>query len=151
MKQLFVIFAALALFSCKKENKSSSLIQDLAQTSWQKTQILNSLDSIAPDTIPNILIATDDCKKDNIWGFNAANKTFQIFEGATKCNIGDADIKDQGLIEELNNGNSLRVAGGTTNEIWEIESRTSSSFRVSYFARNTSNKMVKFRVTFTKL
>ena len=56
-----------------------------------------------------------------------------------------------GVITELNNGNSLRVAGTTTNEIWEIESRSASSFRVSYFAKNSDNVTVKFRVTFTTI
>lgn len=145
-----LIGIAIAMVACKKE-ENPTLTEELAKSSWRKTSILISADSIAPDTIPNIdiLSAKPDCAKDNIWQFNAENNTFQLLEGE-KCNIADPDIKASGIIEEGNNGNSLRVDGGGINEIWEIESVSSSSFRVSYFARN-DGKLTKFRVVFTKI
>ena len=111
-----------------------------------------SVDSIV-DTVPTIdLFATlPTCKKDNVWHFDATNNTFTLDEGATKCDVADPQTKDQGTITEQNNGSQLRVAGTSTNEIWEIGSRTASVFNVSYFARNPSNKLVKFRVTFSKI
>jgi len=151
-KTIFILIALTitTLIACKKESQPT-LTAALAKSSWQKTSILISADSIAPDTIPTIAVSLADCKKDNIWSFNATNNTFTLDEGATKCNLGDAQIKDQGTITELNNGSQLRVAGDGTNELWEIESRSAASFRVSYFARNASNKMTKFRVVFSKV
>jgi len=153
MKNLFIIFFATCfMFACKKE-KQLSLTESLAQNDWKKTSILISSDSVAPDTIPTIDILTSrpNCAKDNVWHFDANTNTFSLSEGAEKCTVSDPDIKDQGVIEELSNGSQLRVAGTGTNEIWEIESRSSSSFRVSYFARNGANQTAKFRVTFTKI
>lgn len=149
---LFLILSVFALFACSKE-KTPTLTEELSKSSWQKTSILVSADSVAPDTIPtiDILSARADCAKDNVWHFDATNNTFVLDEGATKCNASDSQIKDEGTIEELNNGTSLRVASDGTNEIWEIESRSASSFRVSYFARTASNKMAKFRVIFDKV
>lgn len=151
MKSIIFILAALALFACTKE-KQPTLTEELAKNDWRKTSILYSADSVAPDTVPTIAIIPADCKKDNIWHFDASNNTFQLLEGATKCNVSDPDIKDQGTITEQKNGAELRVAGTGTNEIWEIESRSATAFNVSYFARNQqTNKMAKFRVTFSKI
>ncbi len=151
MKQSIIItLTVVAFFACKKEDPTT-LTQELAKNEWQKTSILVSTDSIAPDTIPTIAVIPADCKKDNIWRFDATANTFQLLEGATKCNISDPDIKDEGTIEEQDNGSKLKVDDGGTAEIWEIESRSASSFRVSYFGRNSSNKLVKFRVVFTKI
>lgn len=151
MKKLIFVLTVGALFACKKE-ETNTLTEELAKNSWQKTSILISADSIAPDTIPTIdvLSAKPTCAKDNIWSFNAESNTFTLDEGAEKCNPAEPQIKDQGIIEEQNNGTSLKVEGGGTNEIWEIESRSASSFRVSYFGRN-AGKMTKFRVTFTRI
>lgn len=153
MKTYFItILCLLVSFACTKE-KQATLTEELAKSKWQKTSVLISADSVAPDTIPviDVLSARPDCAKDNIWTFNAESNTFVLDEGAAKCNVSDPQIKDEGIIEELNNGSSLRVSGDGTNEIWEIESRSASSFRVSYFARNGSNKLAKFRVVFTKI
>jgi hypothetical protein len=136
--------------ACKKEDQPT-LTEDLAKSSWRKTQILISADSVAPDTIPSIEVISGPCKADNIWSFNAENNTFTLDEGATKCGVSDPQIKDQGIIQEQDNGKKLLVNGDGTNEIWEINSFTSSSFRVSYFGRNASNQLVKFRVTFSKI
>lgn len=149
VKSCLSIIVLLGLFSCGKE-KQLTLIERLAKNDWRKMQILISTDSIV-DTIPTVEIINDDCKKDNFWKFSAATNTFQLLEGATKCNPGDPDIKDQGSIEELNNGSQLRVSGGSTEEIWEIESFSSGSFRVSYFARTGGNKLAKFRVRFDRI
>ena len=149
-KTAFVfILLTLMAFACKKED-TSSLTKDLAKSRWQKTQILISADSIL-DTIPTIVVVSPTCKSDNIWSFDANNNTFTLDEGASKCDVSDPQIKDQGIIEEQNNGTRLLVDGEGTNEIWEINSFTSSSFRVSYFGRNASNQLVNFRVTFTKI
>jgi hypothetical protein len=149
-KTAFVfILLTLMAFACKKED-TSSLTKELAKSRWQKTQILISADSIL-DTIPTIEVFSPTCKSDNIWSFDANNNTFTLDEGASKCDVSDPQIKDQGIIEEQNNGSALRVASDGTNEIWEINSFTSSSFRVSYFGRNASNQLVNFRVTFTKI
>ncbi len=150
-KAIAVIAVALMVFACTKET-TPSLIDELAKSNWRKTSILVSTDSVV-DTIPvvDILTPKPDCAKDNIWKFNAVTKTFQLDEGPTKCNVSDPDIKDQGTIEEQNGGELLRVAGTGTNEIWEIESRTTEAFRVSYFARTAANKQAKFRVVFEKI
>ena len=154
MKNYFILLLSIvAFFACTKKDETS-LIETLSKNNWKKTSILISVDSTTAnpsDTIPNILVTPSDCAKDNEWIFIASNNTFKLDEGATKCNSGDPQIKDEGILEELNNGNSLRVDGNGTNEIWEIESRSASSFRVSYFAKNASNKTVKFRVTFSKI
>lgn len=149
-KIMAVLAVVLMVFACTKE--SPSLIDELAKNNWRKTSILVSTDSIV-DTIPvvDILTPKPDCAKDNIWKFNAATKTFELSEGPTKCNVSDPDIKDQGTIEEQNGGELMRVAGTGTNEIWEIESRTTEAFRVSYFARTAANKQAKFRVVFEKI
>lgn len=152
MKPISIILLfACALFACEKETQPT-LTEDLAKNDWSKTSILMSVDSIL-DTVPTIdLFATlSPCKKDNVWHFDATNNTFTLDEGATKCDAADPQTKDQGTITEQNNGSQLKVAGTTTNEIWEIESRTASVFHVSYFARNASNKLAKFRVTFSKI
>ncbi len=152
MKKFIILFTVIMIFACTKE-KQATLTEELAKSNWQKTSILISTDSVAPDTIPTIdvLSSKPDCAKDNVWSFYASTNTFTLDEGTTKCVVSDPQIKDEGVIEELNNGNALRVAGDGTNEIWEIESRSANAFRVSYFARNASNKTVKFRVMFTKL
>jgi hypothetical protein len=149
MKHLIFILITVALFACKKEEQPT-LTDELAKSDWRKTQVLVSADSIV-DTIPTIEIVVPDCKKDNIWRFNATNNTFILDEGATKCDAADPQIKDQGTITEQNNGAQLKVAGSGTNEIWEIESFTAFSFHVSYFARKPDNKLAKFRVTFSKI
>jgi hypothetical protein len=145
---VFIILTLMA-FACKKED-TTSLTKELAKSRWQKTQILISADSIV-DTIPTIVVVSPTCKSDNIWSFDANNNTFTLDEGASKCDVSDPQIKDQGIIEEQNNGTRLLVDGEGTNEIWEINSFTSSSFRVSYFGRNASNQLVNFRVTFSKI
>ena len=153
MNKLFLICVTIiALVACKKEEtKKSVLIEDLAKSEWRKTSILYSADSVAPDTMPTISPAVLVCKADNIWHFNATTNTFVLDEGATKCDVSDPQIKEEGSIEDINNnGSQLRVVGGTTNEIWEIESHTASSFRVSYFGK-LGTQTRKFRVTFTKL
>lgn len=150
MKSLIILlFSFLVFLACKKE-RIPTLTEELAKSNWQKSQILISADSIL-DTIPSIEVISPPCKSDNIWSFDATNNTFTLDEGSSKCDDSDPQIKDQGIIEEQDNGAKLLVKGGGTNEIWEIESRTSASFRVSYFARNASNKMAKFRVTFVKI
>ena len=142
--------AIIFMIACKKEEtKTATFLDEIDGKQFNKTEILISLND-TNDTIPNIPNVPADCKKDNVWIFNKTAKTFTLDEGLTKCNISDPQIKEQGLVEELDNGNSLRVAGTGTNEIWNIESRSASSFRVSYFAKNSSNENVKFRVTFTK-
>jgi hypothetical protein len=143
------LFALIITFACTKEEEAS-LTERLAENDWRKMQILISADSIL-DTIPTLEVINDDCKKDNFWRFSAVSNTFQLLEGPTKCSPSDPDIKDQGVIEELNNGTQLRVSGGGTEEIWEIESLSASSFRVSYFARTGANKLAKFRVRFDKI
>lgn len=146
-----ILLSILTLFACKKEDtKKSVLIEELAKSEWRKTSILVSADSVAPDTIPNLTIASEACKADNIWKFNSNNNTFTLDEGSSKCGVSDPQIKDQGVITDLNDGSQLRVEGSGTNEIWNIESRSASSFRVSYFAR-VSSQTRKFRVTFTKI
>jgi hypothetical protein len=146
-----IILSILTLFACKKEeDKKSVLIAELAKSEWRKTSILVSADSVAPDTIPNIIIASEACKADNIWKFNANNNTFQLDEGSSKCGVSDPQIKDQGAITDLENGSQLKVEGSGTNEIWNIESLSANSFRVSYFGR-VSSQSRKFRVTFTKI
>ncbi len=154
MKKLILIaFAIIGMMACKK-NETASFLDEIDGKQFKKTSILTSIDSItsnANDTIPVVVVTPSDCKKDNIWSFNKTAKSFTLDEGLTKCDVADPQIKDQGVITELNNGNSLRVAGTTTNEIWEIESRSASSFRVSYFAKNSDNVTVKFRVTFTTI
>ena len=149
MKHIFFILIAFALFACKKEEQPT-LTDELAKSDWRKTQVLVSADSIV-DTIPTIEVVVPDCKKDNIWRFNATNNTFILDEGATKCDAADPQIKDQGTITEQNNGAQLKVAGSGTNEIWEIESFTAFTFHVSYFARKPDNTLAKFRVTFSKI
>lgn len=146
----FLILSLLVFFACKKEDQPT-LTEDLAKNSWRKTQILISADSVAPDTIPSIEVISGACKADNIWSFNADNNTFTLDEGTTKCNISDPQIKDHGIIQEQDNGKKLLVDGDGTNEIWEIESFSAAAFRVSYFGRSASNKLVKFRVTFSKI
>lgn len=146
---LFLILCAFALFACQKEDLPT-LTEDLAKNNWSKTQILISVDSIS-DTIPTIEIVSTPCKRDNVWSFDADNNTFTLDEGPSKCVVSDPQIKDQGIIQEQDNGSKLLVDGEGTNEIWEIESRSASSFRVSYFAKNSDNVTVKFRVTFTKI
>ncbi|MBK9330786.1 MAG: hypothetical protein IPM95_16130 [Sphingobacteriales bacterium] len=150
-KATAVLAIVLMVFACTKES-TPSLIDELAKSNWRKASILVSTDSVI-DTIPvvDILTSKPDCAKDNIWKFNAVTNTFQLDEGPTKCNVLDPDIKDQGIIEEQNGGELLRVAGTGTNEIWEIESRTTEAFRVSYFARTAANKQAKFRVVFEKI
>ena len=146
-----ILLCILILFACKKEeDKKSVLIEELAKSEWRKTSILHSADSLAPDTIPTIASIILDCKADNIWHFNKETNTFILDEGATKCDASDPQIKEEGSIEDLNNGSQLRVVGGTTNEIWEIESRSATSFRVSYFGK-LGTQTRKFRVTFTKI
>ena len=150
-KLILLTMAIIFMIACKKEEtKTATFLDEIDGKQFNKTEILISLND-TEDTIPNIPSVPADCKKDNIWIFNKTAKTFTLDEGPTKCNLSDPQIKEQGLVEELDNGNSLRVAGTGTNEIWNIESRSASSFRVSYFAKNSSNEMVKFRVTFTKL
>lgn len=146
-----ILLSILILFACKKEeDKKSVLIEELAKSEWRKTSILYSADSIAPDTIPTFSPAVLLCKADNIWHFNATTNTFILDEGPSKCDVSDPQIKEEGSIEDLNNGSQLRVVGGTTNEIWEIESRSASSFHVSYFGK-LGTQTRKFRVTFTKI
>lgn len=148
-----IIIATFAMFACTKEDEPT-LIEELAKSNWKKTQILMSTDSITAnpsDTIPATLVVSADCKKDNIWSFDADNNTFKLDEGATKCDVSDPQTKDEGVITDLNNGARLLVDGGGENEIWEIESLSASSFRVSYFAKNSDNVTVKFRVTFSKI
>jgi hypothetical protein len=146
-----ILLSILTLFACKKEEtKKSVLIEELAKSEWRKTSILVSADSVAPDTIPTISLASLSCNADNVWHFNATTNTFILDEGATKCDGANPQIKDQGVITDLNDGSQLRVEGSGTNEIWNIESRSASSFRVSYFAR-VSSQTRKFRVTFTKI
>ena len=152
-KLILIAFAVMSMMACKK-NETTSFLDEIDGKQFKKTSILTSTDSItssAVDTIPTVVVSPSDCKKDNVWSFNKTAKTFTLDEGASKCDVADPQIKDQGVITEQNNGNSLKVAGTTTNEIWEIESRSSSSFRVSYFAKNSDNVTVKFRVTFTKI
>lgn len=149
MKHIIFILIAFALFACKKEEQPT-ITDELAKNDWRKTQVLVSADSIV-DTIPTIEVVVPDCKKDNIWRFNATSNTFILDEGATKCDAADPQIKDQGTITEQNNGTQLKVAGSGTNEIWEIESFTAFTFHVSYFARKPDNKLAKFRVTFSKI
>lgn len=147
-----ILLSILTLIACKKEEtKKSVLIEELAKSEWQKTSILVSADSVAPDTIPTISLASLSCNADNVWHFNATNNTFILDEGATKCDAANPQIKDQGSITDLNDGSQLKVDGSGTNEIWNIESRTASSFRVSYFARIGANQTRKFRVVFTKI
>ena len=147
----FLILSLFAFFSCKKEeDKKSVLIEELSKSEWRKSSILYSADSVAPDTIPTISPAVLLCQADNIWHFNASTNTFVLDEGPTKCNAANPQIKDEGAIEDLGNGTRLRVEGGGTNEIWEIESRTSSSFRVSYFGK-VGSQTRKLRVTFSKI
>lgn len=154
-KFILIITAIIFMVACKKEEANTpTFLDEIDGLQFSKTAILNSIDSITGnpnDTIPNIEIITADCKADNIWTFNKSNKTFTLDEGLLICNLGDPQIKEQGLVELLDNGTALRVAGTGTNEIWNIESRSASSFRVSYFAKNSSNETVKFRVVFTKL
>lgn len=147
---LIVILCIFVAFGCKKEDQPT-LTENLSKSSWRKTQILISADSVAPDTIPNIEVLSGACKADNIWSFDASNNTFTLDEGATKCNPSDAQTKDHGIIQEQENGKKLLVDGDGTNEIWEIESFSAAAFRVSYFGRNSSNQLVKFRVTFSKI
>lgn len=154
-KFILIITAVIFMMACKKEEtKSPTFLDEIDGLKFSKTEILNSIDSITGnpnDTIPNIEVIPSDCNSDNFWTFNNAEKSFILDNGTNKCKIEDPQIIEQGLVELLDNGTALRVAGTGTNEIWNIESRTAASFRVSYFAKNGSNKMVKFRVTFTKL
>jgi len=152
---ILITIAIISMMACKKEETATlTFLDEIDGKQFSKTEILISVDSTTnnpADTVPNILSVLDDCKKDNIWSFNKTAKTFKLDEGLTKCNISDPQVKEQGVIELIDNGTSLRVAGTGTNEIWNIESRTANSFRASYFAKKIANETVKFRVTFTKL
>jgi hypothetical protein len=149
-KTAFVfILLTLMAFACKKED-TSSLTKELAKSRWQKTQILISADSIL-DTIPTIEVVSPTCKSDNIWSFDANNNTFTLDEGASKCDVSDPQIKDQGIIEEQNNGSALRVACEGTNEIWEINRVHFFVSRVVILQEMLQIKLVKFRVTFNKI
>jgi len=150
-KFILIALAVISMIGCKKEETTeTTFLDEIDGKQFSKTEILISLNDGA-DTVPNIPNIPVDCKKDNIWSFNKTAKTFTLDEGLTKCNISDPQIKEQGLIELINNGTSLRIAGTGTNEIWNIESRSASSFRASYFAKNSANETVKFRVVFTKI
>ncbi len=155
MKKILFLSATaiICLIACKKNDPAPvSFLEEIDGNQYKKTSIYTSNDSIT-DTIPvnDFFASLSDCKKDNVWSFNKTTLTFTLDEGASKCNAADPQTKDEGTIAEQDSGNSLKVDGGGTNEIWNIESRSASSFRVSYFARNSSNQLVKFRVVFTKL
>ncbi len=150
-KLILITMAVFFMMACKKEEtKTATFLDEIDGKQFNKTEILISLND-TEDTIPNITVTPEPCKADNVWSFNKTDKTFTLDEGERKCLETDLQTKDEGRIELIENGNSLKVAGSGTNEIWNIESRSASSFRVSYFAKNTSNENVKFRVTFTKL
>ena len=95
MKTYFItILCLLVSFACTKE-KQATLTEELAKSKWQKTSVLISADSVAPDTIPviDVLSARPDCAKDNVWSFNAESNTFVLDEGADKCNVSDPQFR----------------------------------------------------------
>lgn len=98
MKQLFlsISLALLAFTSCKKDkdNTPSKEPEELILGDWQVTSA-----SLSPavdwfsdgDTTTDAFTKEKPCRKDDYVTFKS-NGTFEINEGATKCNSGDDQI-----------------------------------------------------------
>jgi hypothetical protein len=111
------LVACLSSFSYKIKKASSNarkpvnrdIIAELTKHQWSVAEYTETIN----DTSNNTTLMLMPCEKDNFLKFNPDN-TYQIFEGSSKCNTADQDIKAQGTWEysEADNVIVERFSGG---------------------------------------
>lgn len=126
-----ILFVALALvmfsvMACKKsDSKPAPTKTDMLSRDWKLVDVLAGGVSVY-----GLLEA---CQKDDIYKF-ANNNTYQITEGATKCNTADPDIYDAGNWNFLENDTKLRLASaGGQSDTLTLQELTEASLKASSF------------------
>lgn len=110
LKLSFVSFVLLFTLSCKKNSSSKSKTELLTQKAWvQSNQEIGSGGNWQTDPV---FASTEACNKDDHFVFKA-DKTYEVNEGATKCDESAKDIIEQGNWNFEDNETKLNFSGGT--------------------------------------
>ena len=116
----------LTVMACKKSDPQPSKT-DLLSKDWKLSDVLANVGG----TPSSVFSFFDDCVKDDVYKF-ANNNTYQISEGATKCDPSDPDIYDAGTWTFLDSETKIKLssAGGGSDTL-NIQELTSTSLKVS--------------------
>ena len=124
-----ILFIALSLVlftvgACKKsDSKPAPTKTDMLSKDWKLVDVLAGGVSVYS--------LLDACQKDDIYKF-ANNNTYQITEGATKCDPADPDIYDAGTWGFLENETKLRLASaGGQSDTLTLQELTEASLKAS--------------------
>jgi len=139
MKPLFkpvlpVLVLFLLITGCKKDKEETKSRKDLLTSGpWKQTAATSVRQSDGTST--DIYTAQLPCRKDDEFGFSAAN-VFSQTEGATKCSAGDPQVQFTGTWAFVNDETAIKIAaagaGGLTARILEL---TATSMKLE----NTQN------------
>jgi hypothetical protein len=125
-----VLLISGSIFSCKKDSGTSapSNTDLLTKASWK---IVNAeADTLGTGVYFSLLPYLDNCEKDDITTYKA-DHTYQITEGASKCNSTDPDIYDSGNWQFSADEKLLIQQGSSSTGTYTIESLTDATLIVS--------------------
>ncbi|QNF31924.1 lipocalin family protein [Adhaeribacter swui] len=145
---LFLFFVPIAFAGCDKEEHHA-----VAQTSDEllvdKNWVLTAYTSqVNNQPVKDEFAFYDDCNADDIYRF-FKNNTFEVSEGATKCDSADPQVYSQGTWS-INPDNFLTMQSGNTPESAKIVEITKSKLVLS--ATESLENQVNVQVlTFTAM
>lgn len=118
LNSALVLMLAASLFACKKEKGSLSKTELLTRAPWKQ---INS--EVGTGGVYTSDWSTwDECDKDDIVTFKT-DKTYQVTEGASKCNSSDPDVIDNGIWQFSADEKMLIVEGDSVNILTLDENR----------------------------
>lgn len=132
-----ILLLTATLASCKKDKQSKTEL--LTDKSWK---IIKAEVKSGSGPFVDFFQMEDDCTKDDLQTF-FTNNTYQITEGATKCDSGDPDLIDSGSWALTENETMLSI-DGEENTIEQLDKNT---LVVSYTA-TVSGTVYVSRITF---
>jgi hypothetical protein len=135
----FALLISGTIFSCKKDSGDSapSKTDLLAKASWK---VINAeADTLGTGVYFSLLPYLDNCEKDDITTYKA-DHTYQVTEGASKCNASDPDVFDSGTWQ-FSADEKLLIQQGTYNNTLTIETLTDATLITS---EKTSGISIRF-------
>lgn len=154
MKKLIIttaaIFSMLAFFSCKKSDKifPANMPDVLLNKNWKLTSFKAKINN---GVEMDVLSFWDDCEKDDLYIFKPEGH-LTLDEGASKCDLGSAQMSSGGTWTY--NNNSKMLSYNTINSMgdhyeWTITDANETSF-TGTGAENFGTDHYDYKVTFSR-
>jgi hypothetical protein len=124
--KLLAVIVVVGVFSCKKSNDKSKT-ELLTQAGWRQTAGEMKAGTAGTWQADPSFTSMSACDKDNITLFKT-DATFEVNEGATKCNAADPQVVYTGTWAFQNNETTISVLGQSAG----VEQLTEATLVITY-------------------